>query len=1155
MPIGKWTVSVTEESEADRSVKNPIPFHLTLQNGTVEIQNFSSASLVQPVNSDWISEQLSQELDLFNLPRDLLIRSQKLPPVPRGLLIRHQLKDTHSTKIVALRDPFGKVVGSSVLSQQSSIPITHQDAVPESLLTVAPEMQAGWQPEEPELLDIEYSAQQQPAAKVAQVETSSLAAHAESSDAPKQQPQKKRGGWAHAIAEGKIQADWNRVVPELARHFPFELDVFQNQAIYHLEKGDYVFVAAHTSAGKTVVAEYAIALAAKHMTKTIYTSPIKALSNQKFRDFCQTFGEKNVGILTGDVQIRPEASCLIMTTEILRSMLYRGSDVIRDVEFVIFDEVHYVNDADRGHVWEEVIILLPSSINLILLSATVPNCLEFADWVGRTKQREIFVVSTSKRPVPLEHFLYLGESRRRQSNGNDGELIKVVDAEKQFNAKAYKLAVEEKRDKQSEGNAVGKQLWLHLMGHLQKRSLLPVVIFCFSKKRCDEYAGMLCDSRDFLQSTSERSAIHSFLGKALARLSADDAKLPQIERVKNLLLRGIAVHHSGILPILKEAVEMLFQRSLVRVLFATETFAMGVNMPAKTVVFSSTRKPDGNSTIGLQMRDLLPGEYTQMSGRAGRRGLDAYGTVILCCSDRIPLDSSLRHLVLGEPTKLSSQFRVTYSMIVNLLRAEAIKIEKMLASSFSENSFHRDSSQARDTLTASELALKQAPTLNCDQCSPSIADFYAVNCQLLAISASLHRRLLDSCNRIFSPGSILVVNNELLRNVPAVYLRNVVIEGVRRIECVPLYCASESKAHSQEAVPIYQWQAPPISGASGKDKSPKIAMIEAEHVTFISKESIPLKQSILDPFSPSNLSKIFINGCVAFHQRSLQFTPENPTAPLRSVDYASFVKDLDSVSQVHERNLLIQQYWKFPCLKCPQLGLHYAAYHIQSYLREHVAQAQLQLATDQSLKFAPEYQQRVSLMKHLGLLEAETDVVLVKGRVSCEFNTVDELLTTELILENSFAEYDAAEVISLLSCMVFQEKTDLDKSKPEVYAFFPSKLRAGRELITQVATRLALLEVDYGIGGSSVESSLDRLHWGMVPVVYEWAKGRSFRQIAEMTTIAEGSIVRCIVRLDETAREMRSAARIIGDSSLLRKMEEASAAIKRDICFASSLYL
>ena len=216
--------------------------------------------------------------------------------------------------------------------------------------------------------------------------------------------------------------------------FPFELDYFQRQAVMRLERRECVFVAAHTSAGKTVVAEYAIALSKKHHTRTIYTSPIKALSNQKYRDFRDRF--EDVGLITGDVSINPDAACLIMTTEILRSMLYRGSDTIRDIEFVIFDEVHYVNDSERGVVWEEVIIMLPERISLIFLSATTPNTLEFSDWIGRTKQKQVYVVSTSKRPVPLQHYLYY-----------DDDVYCLMKTESQFKADSMNLAVQKQKEK------------------------------------------------------------------------------------------------------------------------------------------------------------------------------------------------------------------------------------------------------------------------------------------------------------------------------------------------------------------------------------------------------------------------------------------------------------------------------------------------------------------------------------------------------------------------------------------------------------------------------------------------------------------------------------------------------------------------------------
>lgn len=418
--------------------------------------------------------------------------------------------------------------------------------------------------------------------------------------------------WAHVVDINTDIVNFEELVPRMAREWPFELDNFQKEAVYHLEQGDSVFVAAHTSAGKTVVAEYAIAMAQRNMTKAIYTSPIKALSNQKFRDFRQTFDD--VGILTGDVQINPQASCVIMTTEILRSMLYKGADLIRDVEFVIFDEVHYVNDIERGVVWEEVIIMLPEHVKLILLSATVPNTFEFASWVGRTKKKDIYVISTPKRPVPLEHFLWASN-----------RMYKIVDADKKFLAQGWSDAnrainpVKEIPAASQNGGARGgaqasrggrgsrggaqtgrggrggvvatrghggsggarggfrnqffdKNFWVRMVQTLHKQKLQPVVIFVFSKKRCEEYANTL-SGLDYC-TASEKAQIHIFIESAVSRLKKEDQTLPQILRMKELMSRGIAVHHGGLLPIVKEVVEILFAKSLVKVLFATETFAM-----------------------------------------------------------------------------------------------------------------------------------------------------------------------------------------------------------------------------------------------------------------------------------------------------------------------------------------------------------------------------------------------------------------------------------------------------------------------------------------------------------------------------------------------------------------------------------------------------
>ncbi|KAK7028228.1 Helicase SKI2W, partial [Halocaridina rubra] len=329
--------------------------------------------------------------------------------------------------------------------------------------------------------------------------------------------------WAEHIDVNEPVDDYSSQIPNPACTYPFELDTFQKQAILHLEKRDCVFVAAHTSAGKTVVAEYAVALTLRNMTRAIYTSPIKALSNQKYKDFKVKFDD--VGLLTGDIQINPKASCIIMTTEILQSMLYNGSDLIRDLEWVIFDEVHYINNAERGHVWEEVLIMLPSSVSIVLLSATVPNTIEFADWIGRIKKRKIYVISTSKRPVPLEHFLYTGTGGKTKD-----DIFLLVDASGNFITKGYNDALASKTEKpkkgqqpqgpkhgaQFMGEKQEKNMWIGLIDHLSKRDLLPIVAFTLSKKRCNGNASQLL-SQD-LTTQREKGEIHSFIKRCTEKL-------------------------------------------------------------------------------------------------------------------------------------------------------------------------------------------------------------------------------------------------------------------------------------------------------------------------------------------------------------------------------------------------------------------------------------------------------------------------------------------------------------------------------------------------------------------------------------------------------------------------------------------------------------
>jgi ATP-dependent RNA helicase DOB1 len=470
---------------------------------------------------------------------------------------------------------------------------------------------------------------------------------------------------------------------EPAKTYPFALDPFQQVSIASIQRNESVLVSAHTSAGKTVVAEYAIAQCLKNNQRVIYTSPIKALSNQKYREFMAEFGD--VGLMTGDVTINPTATCLVMTTEILRSMLYRGSEIMREVAWVIFDEVHYLRDKSRGVVWEETIILLPDKVRYVFLSATIPNAMQFAEWIVKTHGQPCHVVYTDFRPTPLQHYFFPA--------GADGIHL-VVDEKGTFREENFQKAMasiaekagSDPADAMAKRKGKGKDKKTNKGGNKDQTDIYkivkmimvknynPVIVFSFSKRECENYA--LSMSTLAFNDDSEKQMVSKVFNSAIEMLSEEDRQLPQIQHILPLLRRGIGVHHSGLLPILKETIEILFQEGLIKVLFATETFSIGLNMPAKTVVFTSVRKFDG-----VSQRWVTPSEFIQMSGRAGRRGLDERGIVIMMIGEQME-PAIAKEIVRGQQDNLNSAFHLGYNMVLNLMRVEGISPEYMLERCF-----------------------------------------------------------------------------------------------------------------------------------------------------------------------------------------------------------------------------------------------------------------------------------------------------------------------------------------------------------------------------------------------------------------------------------------------------------------------------------------
>ncbi len=455
--------------------------------------------------------------------------------------------------------------------------------------------------------------------------------------------------------------------------FKFPLDSFQEEACRAIDAGENVLVCAPTGAGKTAIAEWAMMVALSARKRCLYTTPLKALSNQKFFDLCNLFGESYVGLSTGDVSVRGKAELVVMTTEVYRNMLYGNSpsgqeiSSVARVASVILDEVHFMNDTERGTVWEESIIYTPREMQIVGLSATVANAEEMRDWLEDT-HGPTRLISTDFRPVPLRHFYF-----------RKGDLLDVFSKQRTpggkptVNPRLLRFK-EERAPRRRDGQSAGETLCdpRRLIERLQQRDMLPVIYFVFSRKGCEK---LLEETRGAVVLTAqERQALDQAV---LARAASNPEILdhPDLDSLR----RGMAVHHAGILPFWKSLVEGLFAQGLVKVVFATETLAAGINMPARTTVISALSKYTGDG-----LRPLTGSEMLQMSGRAGRRGMDLAGNVVIGAHPKEPVEMVIS-LARARPEALESHFLPSYGMVLNLLQRRPIEaVKELLDRSFGQ---------------------------------------------------------------------------------------------------------------------------------------------------------------------------------------------------------------------------------------------------------------------------------------------------------------------------------------------------------------------------------------------------------------------------------------------------------------------------------------
>ncbi|KAK1417049.1 hypothetical protein QVD17_26171 [Tagetes erecta] len=885
---------------------------------------------------------------------------------------------------------------------------------------------------------------------------------------------------------------------KMAKTYPFVLDPFQQISVSCLERKESVLVSAHTSAGKTAVAEYAIAMGFRDKQRVIYTSPLKALSNQKYRELSQEFSD--VGLMTGDVTLSPNASCLVMTTEILRGMLYRGSEVLKEVAWVIFDEIHYMKDRERGVVWEESIIFLPPEIKMVFLSATMSNATEFAEWICNIHKQPCHVVYTDFRPTPLQHYVF--------PVGGSG-LQLVVDENEQFREDNF-LKLQDTFTKQKQiggnhsgnnkasgriakaGNASDGSDIYKIVKMIMERKFQPVIIFSFSRRECEQHARAVA-KLDF-NSREEKDVVEEVFKNAMLCLSIEDRSLPAVELMLPLLLRGIAIHHSGLLPIIKELVELLFQEGLVKALFATETFAMGLNMPAKTVVFTSVRKWDGDSH-----RYVGSGEYIQMSGRAGRRGKDERGICITMIDEQMEMNT-LKDMMLGKPAPLVSTFRLSYYSILNLMRrAEG----QFTAEHVIRNSFHQFQYEKTLPDMGKKVARLEDEVTKLDASGEAdVAEYHMLKLKLSELEKKMMAELTKPERALYFllPGRLVkireggtdwgwgVVVNVVKKPAPPPGSSLPTSRASSYIVDTLLHCSiSSSKGGSRPKSSL------PRSGEKGEMH---VVPVQLPLISALSK----LRVTIPTDLRPMEARQSILLAVQELEKRFPQGLPKlNPVKDM-GIEEPEFV---DLVNQIEK---LEQQLLSHPLNKSEGKN-QIECFKRKAEANHEIQQLKTKMRDSQLQKFRDELKNRSRVLRKLGHIDAE-GIVQVKGRAACLIDTGDELLVTELMFNGTFNDLDHHQIAALASCFI-----PGDKSSEKIQS--KSELSKPLQQLQDSARRIAEIQHECKLEVNVDEYVEAAVRPFSMDVIYCWSKGASFSEVIQMTDIFEGSIIRLARRLDE----------------------------------------
>jgi ATP-dependent RNA helicase HelY len=913
------------------------------------------------------------------------------------------------------------------------------------------------------------------------------------------------------------------VFAEFAELYDFPLDEFQIRACHELEQGRGVLVAAPTGSGKTIVGEFAIHLALSQGRKAFYTAPIKALSNQKFHDLVQRYGADQVGLLTGDNSVNGEAPIVVMTTEVLRNMLYAGSRTLSGLGYVVMDEVHYLADRMRGAVWEEVIIHLPESVALVSLSATVSNAEEFGDWL-ETVRGEITTIVEERRPVPLFQHVIVGKRMFdlfadsdpdakagfvREGAPVNPELLKIARDDWASSRVRDRRTPRDKRKPAGQKNVGnGRRIWIpsrvEVIERLQRDNLLPAIVFIFSRVGCDAAVTQCLDAHVRLTTPEERDEIFAHVESKVRHLPAADLEVLGYHEFLDGLTRGVASHHAGMLPTFKECVEELFQRGLCKVVFATETLALGINMPARTVVIEKLTKWNGETHA-----DITPGEYTQLTGRAGRRGLDVEGHgVVLWQQGTNPKE--LAGLASTRTYPLRSSFRPSYNMAVNLVqqvgRATA---RELLEASFAQ--FQAD--KAVVGLARQHKKAEDALDGYIEAATCHLGDFMEYAALRRRISdaekAGARDRRADRRGEVtaslekLKSGDIIMVPNGKFAGYAVIIEPGMTPEGPR-----PYVVTADRQAR-------------------------RLAMMDfGTPVHAVGTLRIPRNFSGRNPQQRRDVAN-------ALREKTHGLIPPPPTGRGPSVA----AREKDAQAEFSEADRLRRELRQHPCHGCADREDH--ARWAERWFKLQRDSATLQRRIESRTNtIARQFDRVCDVLTSLGYLALDdegTTTVTDQGRQLMRIHTDMDLLAAESLRDGLWDDLTPAELAAVLSVLVFEGRRADDQAAPRLPG------QKVKEVVAEMVHLWAKLDV---LEKENHVEFLREPDLGFAGAAYRWAEGDDLDDVLRETGLAAGDFVRWIKQLLDLADQIASAA---SGTPLRNVAREAADRMRRGVVAFSTL--